>query len=209
MEPKSAYILEKNGQYYAFFSEENACDFLGVSKKQVAIRYCMRKRIRGYNIIRALTESSIYADKRLNGIWHSMKRRCYNPKHPHYDSYGGRGIGICNEWLESYVTFAKWAFKNGYKDGLTIDRLDNNKGYSPTNCKWSTYQEQGNNRVTNRIVEYKGEKYTMITLARKAGIKKTTFKERLNRGWSVEDAVEIPVGSIKGSRKKAIILCQT
>ena len=91
------------------------------------------------------------------------------------------------------MPFAKWAFQHGYNDVLSIDRINNEKGYSPNNCRWVTMKEQQNNRRNNRIIEYQGNKYTLTQLAEKIGISKTTLKERLNMGWSVEDAINRPV----------------
>lgn len=83
---------------------------------------------------------------RLYTIWKGMKNRCYNPKQAHYDIYGGRGITICDEWLNDFDAFQKWAIANGYRADLSIDRIDNDKGYSPDNCRWATTVEQNRNR---------------------------------------------------------------
>lgn len=140
---------------------------------------------------------------RLFKIWSSMHERCERPKHKHYHSYGGRGITICPEWRE-FMPFANWARANVYSDNLTIDRIDNNGNYEPSNCRWVTVKEQQNNKRTNRIIFYKGERYTLTQLAEKVGIKKTTLKERLNMGWSIEDAVNKPVRlRTRGWRKSA------
>ena len=132
-----------------------------------------------------------------------MKERCYYTKHKHYSDYGGRGISICDEWMD-YTCFAKWAFRNGYSDNLTIDRIDVNGDYEPSNCRWIPMKEQQNNKRNNRIIEYKGKRYTLTQLAEKIGINKTTLRERLNAGWSVDDAVERPVRKrTKGWRQSA------
>lgn len=121
-----------------------------------------------------------------------MHERCERPKHSHYKDYGGRGIRVCEEWSE-YIVFAEWARANGYTDNLTIDRIDNNGNYEPSNCRWVTEKEQHNNKRSNRIIEYQGKRYTLTQLADFAEINKTTLKERLNNGWSVEDAVKKPI----------------
>lgn len=129
---------------------------------------------------------------RLHKIWLSMRERCYRVRHVHYKHYGGRGIKICDEW-QNFATFRNWALSNGYRDDLTIDRINYNGDYSPDNCKWSTMKEQQNNKRTNRIIVYHGKKYTLTELAEKSGLNITTLRERINMGWSLEDAVNRPV----------------
>lgn len=129
---------------------------------------------------------------KLFRLWEHMRERCYYPKHPYFKNYGGRGIKVCDEWAE-FKPFQNWATANGYSDGLTIDRIDNNGDYAPSNCRWATMKEQQNNKRTNRVVEYMGQMYTVTQLASKIGMNKTTLKERLNAGWSVEDAASRPV----------------
>lgn len=186
------YILEKDGVYYSFQSEKAACDFLGVPQSCVASAYRQGIVYHGFNIIKPLSENDIYNDKRLRKIWGSMHERCEYEKHPHYNSYGGRGISVCAEWSE-YIPFAKWAFRNGYADDLSIDRIDVDGMYEPDNCRWVTMKEQANNKRTNRIVVYEGYGYTLTELAEFIGLNKTTLKKRLDSGWSVEDAVNRPI----------------
>ena len=85
---------------------------------------------------------------RLYRTWYSIKDRCCNSKCKAYGDYGGRGITICDEWKGSYITFRNWALSNGYDNNLTIDRIDNNKGYFPSNCRWSDRITQANNKKT-------------------------------------------------------------
>jgi hypothetical protein len=188
----SPYILKKGNEYLVFQSEKNACEYLGVTQCTIASCYRSKSKCKGYEVIKGISESELYNNPRLRKIWESIHARCEYDKHPHFNEYGGRGITVCQEW-DSYLPFAKWAFQHGYNDALSIDRINNEKGYSPNNCRWVTMKEQQNNRRNNRIIEYQGNKYTLTQLAEKIGISKTTLKERLNMGWSVEDAINRPV----------------
>jgi hypothetical protein len=90
-------------------------------------------------------------NKKLVDVWYQMIRRCHNPNHQNYDVYGEKGIFVCEEWRNDYTTFYEWSLKNGYKDGLTIDRIDGTKGYNPNNCRWVDYYVQHQNKkVTKR-----------------------------------------------------------
>lgn len=139
------------------------------------------------------------AGTRLYGVWNNMISRCTNPKNVSYRYYGSKGITVCDEWL-SFENFRKWAFSSGYDDSAkrgecTLDRIDPDGNYEPSNCRWVNSTEQANNTGRNVNVEYKGKSYTIAELARYAGIKTSTFWARLNSGWSIEDAIEIPIGS--------------
>ena len=87
---------------------------------------------------------------RLYSIWHGMKERCYNTKHKFYKHYGGRGIKVCEEWKNDFQTFADWALSHGYADNLTIDRIDVNGNYEPSNCQWATNAEQQRNKRNSK-----------------------------------------------------------
>lgn len=83
---------------------------------------------------------------RLYRIWANMKTRCYNKMDPHYSRWGGRGVKICNEWINDFKAFYDWAIKNGYQDNLSIDRINNDGNYEPNNCRWATIKQQNNNK---------------------------------------------------------------
>ena len=90
-------------------------------------------------------------EHRLYNIWCGMIHRCENPKRSGFEKYGARGITVCDEWHD-FKTFVEWARANGYKDGLTIDRINNNDGYSPSNCRWADVKMQANNKSSNVIL---------------------------------------------------------
>lgn len=132
-------------------------------------------------------------DNRLYSIWQSMKRRCYSKTDPHYKMWGARGIKICDEWINDFKSFEKWAMENGYSDNLSIDRIDNDGNYEPYNCRWSTNKEQSNNRRSNVLVTYKGETRTMTEWCELKNLNYDMFRERIVvLGWSAEKAIETP-----------------
>ena len=143
--------------------------------------------------------------KRLTIIHSGMKNRCYNTNYKWYKNYGGRGITVCDEWLDSkrvnlshrnnstkgFLAFKKWALSNGYKDNLTLDRIDNTKGYSPENCRWVTPKVQCNNRRNNLLVEYQGETKTLHLWCDELQLNYAKVFQRLHKlHWSVERAFE-------------------
>lgn len=124
----------------------------------------------------------------LYKCWKAIKERCKNKKSKAYKHYGARGIAICGEWL-IYENFKKWALKNGYKDGLEIDRIDVNGNYDPENCKWSTRMEQCNNKNNNIFITIDGEKHTLFEWCRLKNIHYNTVSQRIKNGWSEKDAI--------------------
>lgn len=130
------------------------------------------------------------AHKRLRKILNCMKDRCYNPNYHNYDVYGGRGIGICDEWMNDPSSFEKWALSHGYADDLEIDRIDTYKGYSPENCRWVTHMQQMNNTRSNHYIEYDGERLSIADWTRKLGINRRTITRRIEKGLPIEKALE-------------------
>lgn len=125
---------------------------------------------------------------RLYRIWKSMHTRCYNPNDEHYNDYGARGIIICDSWKNNYLNFYHWAINNGYNDNLTIDRIDVNGIYEPSNCRWATDKEQQNNKRSNIYLTYNNETHTIKEWHDIIGtIKLSTLYYRYHNGWSAED----------------------
>lgn len=185
------YILAKDNKYYLFDTEKDACAFLGVPHACVSSAYKRGKEYFGFNIIKPITEQETYRNKKLHRVWDGIKERCNNKNCSTYKYYGERGINICEEWME-YLNFAKWAFKNGYRDGLTIDRIDNDKGYSPDNCRWVTKKIQANNTRRNKYLIYNGERRTLAEWAEKFNLSYHVLQTRLSDGWDIEEALTIP-----------------
>lgn len=132
--------------------------------------------------------SKKYNNPRLGKIWYDIINRCYNENCFAFKNYGARGIKVCEEWHTSYKSFEKWALQSGYNDNLTIDRIDVNKNYQPSNCRWVTKSQQCNNRTNNIFISFNGETVTIAQWAKKLKIsiprlhyRYTRHKEDLSR----------------------------
>jgi hypothetical protein len=122
-----------------------------------------------------------------------MRQRCTNPNVQRYRYYGGRGIKVCDRWINDPVAFIEWAYANGYRDGLSIDRIDVNGNYEPSNCRWATGKEQARNTSKNRLITHKGETLCEAEWAERAGITQRALQHRLRRcGWDWETAISRP-----------------
>lgn len=131
---------------------------------------------------------------RLYRIWSNMKDRTTNPNSSKYKHYGGRGISVCPEWFNDFETFYVWAITNGYNDDLTIDRIDNDGNYEPTNCQWADMNTQANNKRSNIKLQYRGETLTLMQWCRKLKLDYPTIRSRIIDGkWSAEKAFETPI----------------
>ena len=122
--------------------------------------------------------------------WCGMKRRCNTPSDSAYARYGGKGIKVCQEWNDSYMAFYEWAMETGYKPGLTIDRIDNAKGYSPDNCRWATIAQQNRNYSRNHLITYNGRTQCVADWAIELGINGTTILFRLKSGKPIERVLD-------------------
>lgn len=127
------------------------------------------------------TKTSLYR------IFHHMKMRCYEKSDQDFACYGGRGIKICDEWLNNFEEFYQWSNKNGYKKGLTIDRIDVNGNYEPCNCRWVSRMVQSNNKRNNLFVTYLGETHTLAEWARKFDIKYMRLYKKYQKGLRGEE----------------------
>ena len=134
-------------------------------------------------------------NKRLYHIWNGMKHRCYNSEDEKYHRYGGRGISICDEWL-NFDNFAKWSLNNGYADNLSIDRINNDGNYEPSNCRWTNNKQQCRNRRTNIKTQYNGKEMTLIEISEITNIPYVTLNDRYHRGDRGDRLIR-PVKKIK------------
>lgn len=140
-------------------------------------------------------------DCRLYAVWNNMKQRCYNPDNKRYKSYGGRGITVCAEWTDKengFINFYKWSYSNGYKENAkrgecTLDRINVNGNYEPSNCRWVTNVEQQRNKRNNKYIEYKGEVHTISEWSKILGISQQKLYRRIyTHKWEIERAFKTP-----------------
>lgn len=132
---------------------------------------------------------------KIYGVWHAMNERCQNHKHKCFKNYGGKGITVCAEWQE-FVPFYEWAMSNGYHEGLTIDRIDSNGNYEPSNCRWVDRFVQNSNTSRNRYLTYDGKTQTLSQWAREIGIARHALHARIKR-HGVEKALSVK-GNMRG-----------
>lgn len=142
---------------------------------------------------------------RLYHVWKGVRYRCNSTSSPAFQNYGGRGIGLCDEW-DDFSVFREWAYSHGYNDSLTIERIDVDKGYCPENCKWVTLEDQAKNRRSTVWVEYGGEKHCLSDVARESGIDYHALYWRIvTQGWPVEKAITTPSRrKNRGGRNEAV-----
>lgn len=120
-------------------------------------------------------------NKKLYWVYYAMLQRCYSKNCKQYHRYGGRGITVCKEWKDDSTTFYRWAIQSGYREGLTLDRVDNDKGYSPDNCAWVTNRVNVNHTSRTHFITYNGKTQSMKQWANELGINYSTLRNRLNR----------------------------
>lgn len=134
-----------------------------------------------------------YVGTRLYREWAGIIQRCTNPNDTSWDRYGAKGVTVCEEWRR-FEPFMEWALLSGYSDDLTIDRIDNAKGYEPNNCRWVSVREQNNNQARTLWLTYNGETMQLSYWAERFGLNRHTLYDRIYRyGWPIEKALTTPV----------------
>lgn len=149
---------------------------------------CLRRRERKHTQTHNASRTPLYKS------WHAIRYRCKNDECPGYENWGGRGITICPEWDDSYEAFRDWSLANGYKKGLSIERVDNELGYSPDNCKWIPRGDQNLNKRNNRRVTAFGETKVVSDWVRdpRCTVTHGAILTRLKKGWDTEFAIAAP-----------------
>ena len=151
----------------------NSVIVVGASLKNGSTKSCGCYELetkQGRNATHGLRKHDLYK------TWLNIKSRCYNSNNSHYKYYGKKGIGMCDDWRNNFKSFYDWAINNGWKRGLSIERIDNNKQYEPENCKWIDMDKQSQNRTTNHYVADKnGNVYTIAEISRKTNINAHTL----------------------------------
>lgn len=164
----------------------------GNSLKDGSIKSCgCLKKEQDYINIAHITHDK--SNTRLYNIWRDMKWRCSSAKSKRHKFYHDKGIKVCNEWAKDFMSFYNWAINNGYHKDLTLDRINNDGNYEPSNCRWATITEQNNNQSNNIKIKYNNKSYTLKELSKKFNIKNATLYDRLRRGWSIEKTLNTPV----------------
>lgn len=121
-----------------------------------------------------------------------MKGRCYNKNHTKYPNYGARGIKVCDEWLHEFMNFYNWSMSHGYKDNLTIDRIDVNGNYEPNNCRWADAKQQMRNTTRNVYYTINGETHCLSEWCEILNLNYQTVHSRMHKlGWSINEALEL------------------
>ena len=149
---------------------------------------CLKKEQDKINL--TAYHSHLQSGSRLYATWQGMKSRCYYPADERYERYGGRGIVVCDKWLHDFACFYRWAIKSGYRDDLTIDRINNNGNYEPSNCHFATSKEQCNNRQSNIVIHFAERDYTLTEICVHFSFPYHTIHARYARGTRGLDLIE-------------------
>ena len=163
----------------------------GITKSCGCLKLIMTKKI---NTTHGMTKTPLYQ------AWINMKARCLNKKHKAYDDYGGRGICVCDEWINDFNSFMNWANINGYDKTLTIERINVNGDYCPDNCSWIPMSDQLKNKRNTVRLSLNGDTRIISDWSTITGIGRHTIHCRIKRGWSAEKTLTTAVGNM-GRRK--------
>ena len=124
--------------------------------------------------------------------WAAIKNRCLNEKAVDFRHYGGRGITVCEEWINSFESFKEWSIQHGYSDSFDIDRIDNDKGYNPENCRYVTHKDNLNNRRNTIVIEINGVTKSILEWCKESGASRTTIYTRYKNGVTGTDIIKTP-----------------
>lgn len=157
---------------------------------------CLKKEL----LSKRLTTHNM-SGTRLYNIWTGTKSRCYNQRYEAHKNYGTRGITVCDEWKNNFMSFYNWAINNGYRDDLTLDRINNNGDYEPSNCRWVTIGEQADNRRNSRRITYGRKTQTLKQWSNELGLDYKLLYNRLYKlKWSVEKSFVTQPKKAKGGQ---------
>lgn len=148
---------------------------------------CLKKEQDGKNL-NTTTHGLSYS--RLNSIWRGIKKRCLNKHCKAFPKYGGKGVKIYPDWEKDFISFYNWSMANGYKDNLTIDRIDNNGNYEPSNCRWIDLKAQQRNRTNNKLIAYKGENRILSEWCEILNLNYEKIRQRIYKGIPFEKAIK-------------------
>ena len=186
---RPAYIKKGHKYYTCRCDCGNIKDISGSHLATGASKSC------GCGVVRATIKRNTthgLSKTRLFSIWMGMKRRCFNPNEPSYQYYGGRGITMCKEWKSDFMNFHDWSIENGYSDNLSIDRINADGNYEPTNCRWANAKEQASNKTNNHIVTINGVSKPIMEWCKEYSVTATTVYQRMRNGWNEIDAITKP-----------------
>lgn len=157
---------------------------------------CGCKKFESHNRVHGMTKTGIH------NKWLQIKQRCLDKNCKAYQKYGAVGITICDEWKNDFVAFMNWSYQNGFKEGLSLDRIDGSKGYSPDNCRWITWKGQCNNRRSNIKITYQGKTQNLVQWCEELGLRYQLVWQRMRRGMTFEEAATMPLVEYRSHPRK-------
>lgn len=186
---EAARMYQPSGQFARSFMCKCDCGQM----KRVRLAHLRHDRVRSCGCIADPVHGLVGTP--LHNTWRGMKMRCDNPNYAGAHIYSERGIAVCKEWSDSFLEFDKWSKANGYAEGLTIDRVDNEKGYEPSNCRWVTPKVNSRNRRCTTMVTYRAEVVSFSELVERFGLEdhSTAIRHRIHRGWTADRAFDTPI----------------